>query len=199
MSDPGIRAVKLFDFDATALSRDPRTVFTRLHIYRATVIDFVSEGGQHWTEFARTFEMSGPTFAWPSVFSFQPEATTLAIGFGNVIEAMIQFQPQKTVLCPNGQRGPTTYVTFLEVAPWNRADHEARRFGGLGTLLLQYASARTFAAGQGGALGLHSLPEAAGFYKTVGFASYDCPNEHHELYLELNEDRAHEFRSLGGF
>ncbi len=199
MIDPGIRAVKLFDFDATSLSRDEGIVGVRLHIYRATSIEFVIPAARHWVECAASFGVSGPAFAWPSVYSFHPEATILAVGFGPVLEAMVQFQSQKTVNCPGTRHGPITYVSFLEVAPWNRTDDPGRKFGGLGTLMLQYVSARTFAGGEGGALGLHSLPAAVGFYQRLGFVPHGCPNEHHELYLELDERKAHALRALGGF
>ena len=60
---------------------------------------------------------------------------------------------------------PLLYVEYLEVAPWNsRLLTPFPRFGGVGTRLFEAAVRVSQSLGFDGRVGLHSLPQAAGFY-----------------------------------
>jgi hypothetical protein len=196
--------VGLFEFDASALRRTDLSKASRMVISRETDCPRLGFASSAWADYAKVENVPSPTFSWPSVFSFHPTATTLSLTrYDDVavkleFEAVVQFYPEWIVRCPFRPRVPTTYVTFLEVAPWNRKGPR-QQFGGLGALLLQYVSARSFAGGQDGSLGLHSVAAAAGFYERLGFMSLDCPNEYHELYWVLSADKALALRARGGF
>lgn len=76
---------------------------------------------------------------------------------------MIETQWHYSVLA-EGQ--PLVYIEALSVAPWNRARQQGlRRFNRVGTELLNFSRMRSEALGYGGRVGLHSLPEAEGFYE----------------------------------
>ncbi len=158
----------------------------------------------HWLECLQSaWAQSDPQtttahFFWPAVFSFNKDAVCLVLRNGANDHAAMQLRENHHVQCVRGQRGPLVYVSFLEIAPWNRADFARRQFHGLGSLLLQLASAWSVDRGLGGAVGLHALHDAIPFYEKLGFSAIDCPNEHHELYFELDAASASRFRQRGG-
>jgi hypothetical protein len=63
------------------------------------------------------------------------------------------------------QPGNVVYVDYLEAAPWNlRAFASQPRFLGVGTVLIVDAIRLSMEMQLGGAVGLHSLPQAERFY-----------------------------------
>lgn len=61
---------------------------------------------------------------------------------------------------------PLLFVHFLATAPWiDRTIATVPRYVGAGTLLLRAAVERSYDLGYKGRIGLHSLPQAEGFYK----------------------------------
>jgi hypothetical protein len=137
-------------------------------------------------------------FNWPAVFAFNPDAISLILINGGNIHAAMQLRENHKVRCVSGHRGPLVYVSFLEIAPWNRTGHPRRQFSGLGSLMLELASHWSMERGQGGALGLYALPDAVPFYLKLDFAAVPCPNEHNELYFEMDGQSATGFRKRGG-
>ena len=140
-------------------------------------------------------------FHWPAVFNRNPGASTFVLHSGDkpeTVEAMVQVRDNCFVPCDRGSRGPLAYVGFIEVAPWNATGRLERRFYGLGTFLVLIVSAMAVNRGASGGVGLHSLPDAAGFYQRLGFTAVDCLNEYKELYLELSDARALELRKKNG-
>ena len=76
----------------------------------------------------------------------------------------VEARPRPAVLTPGES---VLYVDYLESAPWNlKAPGHPKRFGTVGTALLLDAIAVSLDAGLGGRIGLHSLDQAAGFYKS---------------------------------
>lgn len=63
------------------------------------------------------------------------------------------------------------YVEYVESAPWNLSIYAGAnaRFGGVGESLIAAARQASLENGWEGRLGLHSLPEARGFYESLGF------------------------------
>ena len=84
------------------------------------------------------------------------------------------------------QRYPLVYVEALASAPWNRLALEQPPFlRGVGRMLLLFARQRSLALGYGGRVGLHSLPEAEGFYRRLQVPDYGAdPEKEGLVYFE---------------
>lgn len=141
-----------------------------------------------------SLEHGRPTsqFNWVSVFNFDiaTNALTLVLDVRGAAQTLMHVRVGHIVRCDAGARRPLVYVGFLETAPWNRSRSADRQFRGLGPIMLGIACELSFQAGHEGRIGLHSLETAEEFYRKFGFRSVDCPNEFHELYLELDEPAA---------
>jgi len=69
--------------------------------------------------------------------------------------------PRRARLCD----GILVYVDYLEIAPWNlKGAVDPPRFLGVGTVLMAEAVRISVVEGFDGRVGLHSLPQAEGFY-----------------------------------
>jgi GNAT superfamily N-acetyltransferase len=143
----------------------------------------------NWCDWLKT-RQEVPAFEWESVAAFRNSDPILILHQAASVEALMQIKEDFAVPCPLGARNRLTYVSFLEVAPWNRTTSKGRRFKGIGALMLRFAAQRSRQLGFEGRLGLHSLHTAEAFYRQLGFVEVDCPNEYHELYLELSADAA---------
>ena len=79
------------------------------------------------------------------------------------------------------------YVEYLAVAPWNRrAIQLPPRFAGCGSGMISVAIERSRVLGLGGAIALHSLPGASGFYTRLGLADLGLdPSENGLQYFEM--------------
>ena len=88
----------------------------------------------------------------------------------------------------DGQRGQhLVYVEFVENAPWNRAELFAPpRYRGVGSILVRAAIALSEESEFHGRIGLHSLPQANGFYaNTCGMTDLGTdPNREGLRYFE---------------
>ena len=86
------------------------------------------------------------------------------------------------------------YVYFLETAPWNLLIPilEPRPlFLGVGTNLIVTCARFSIISGTEGRVGLHSLPQAMGFYERLGFENMGEDMDHEGLcYMELSPERA---------
>ena len=90
------------------------------------------------------------------------------------------------------------YLEFVSTAPWNRPDlTEKPIFRGVGLNMVRAAVELSLSEGFRGRIGLHSLPQAARFYRTVcGMADLGADTSHHDLvYFEMTEAQATKFRS----
>lgn len=94
------------------------------------------------------------------------------------------------------QRLPVVYVDYLAVAPWNRIQlQDPPRLRNLGTIMLGAAVEVSRLAGFEGRCGLHSLPQAEGFYRRIGMRDLGVDNEYQELrYFEFDAAGAACFR-----
>jgi GNAT superfamily N-acetyltransferase len=165
---------------------------------RATAISDMSlvvEVQAHW-ETAST----GSTFHWPAVLARNLDAQMLALHDGTGIEDVLAFLQCRfggDVACGSHVRQNVAYVTFVEVAPSCR-NKNLTKFKALGSLAIAMASGLARQTASRGALGLHAVESAAGFYRRLGFVNFDCLNEYKELYFELSSERAREVRSKHG-
>lgn len=90
---------------------------------------------------------------------------------------------------------PLVYVVYLATAPWNlRALVGQPRFAGVGHVLLHAAIQMSLDNDFKGRIGLHSLPQAEGFYERNGFQCLGVDPKKEDLkYYELSPQAASEF------
>ena len=92
------------------------------------------------------------------------------------------------------------YVEFVENAPWNRAElFDPPRYRGVGSILIRAAVALSEELEFHGRIGLHSLPQANGFYaNTCGMTDLGADPEHDGLrYFEITPEQARAFIAKG--
>lgn len=94
-------------------------------------------------------------------------------------------------------RSSLIYVEYLETAPWNNPDFtrpKKPRYGSVGTHLLMDAVRYSVESDLNGRVGLHSLPEAVGFYRKRGM-TLKIPFDRTKEYLPyLEYDGYHDVR-----
>ncbi|MEO0647184.1 MAG: GNAT family N-acetyltransferase [Cyanobacteria bacterium J06650_10] len=92
----------------------------------------------------------------------------------------------------SGQR--IVYVASLAVAPWNRKRvQRPPRFRTVGSVLLEFSRLRSVQLGYDGCVGLHSSPDAEGFYERCNMMRLDPdpddfidPDEKQLTYFEYS-------------
>ena len=101
----------------------------------------------------------------------------------------------------DGQTGQhLVYVEFVENAPWNRPElFDPPRYRGVGSILIRAAVALSEEWEFHGRIGLHSLPQANGFYaNTCGITDLGSDPGHGGLrYFEMTPDQARAFIAKG--
>jgi hypothetical protein len=94
------------------------------------------------------------------------------------------------------------YVVFLENAPWNRSElSKPQRFMGVGSILMRAAIELSKEQGFQGRIGLHSLPQANGFYAnkcSMTDMGIDPQNKEGLRYFEMTPEQAEAFLKKGG-
>jgi hypothetical protein len=98
---------------------------------------------------------------------------------------------------------PIVYIDYLEVAPWNwplSSIGRRPRYKGIGSLLFTQAVRQSFAEEFRGRVGLHSLPQAEEFYRTVlGMTAVERDSAKQNLmYFELTREQARLLLQMGG-
>lgn len=96
---------------------------------------------------------------------------------------------------PSEAGKPLVYIVYLAVAPWNlRVVAQQPRFTGVGMVLLNAAIQLSLDAEFKGRVGLHSLPQAEGFYERQGLQCLGVdPDKEGLNYYELSPQAASEF------
>lgn len=97
---------------------------------------------------------------------------------------------------PSQQGKPLVYVDYLEVAPWNRPDlGQAVRYRGVGSALITAAIELSEQEGFQGRIGLHSLPQADGFYQRCGMTDLGLGHAPYQdlRYFEMTPAQATAF------
>src|SRR5713101_458825 len=93
------------------------------------------------------------------------------------------------------------YVSFVENAPWNRKElFNPPRYRGVGTILMRAAIELSKELEFKGRIGLHSLPQANGFYANVcGMTDLGPDAAYQDLrYFEMTPNQAEAFVEKGG-
>jgi hypothetical protein len=96
---------------------------------------------------------------------------------------------------------PMVYVSYLEVAPWNRRDvpGDVQRFRPVGAILMRAAIAYSREQGFKGRIGLHSLPQSNDWYANkCGMADLGMDAGCQNLrYFEMTPEIADAFERKG--
>lgn len=89
------------------------------------------------------------------------------------------------------------YLKYLETAPWNLAVNEISqtpKFSGVGRQLMEVGVRLSEALDFRGRIGLHSLPQAEGFYRYCGMTEVGKDPQYENLrYFEMTEEQAEAF------
>lgn len=88
------------------------------------------------------------------------------------------------------------YIEFVENAPWNRPElAKPPLYRGIGSVLVRAAIELSKQEEFKGRIGLHSLPQANGFYaNTCGMTDLGTDVDYHNLrYFEMSSDQAEAF------
>ena len=100
-----------------------------------------------------------------------------------------------------GQKGQhLVYVLFIESAPWNRPElFSPQQYRGVGSILIRAAVELSEELEFHGRIGLHSLPQADGFYvNTCGMTDLGADPGHQGLrYFEMTPEQAQAFIAKG--
>ena len=100
-----------------------------------------------------------------------------------------------------GQKGEhLVYVQYVENAPWNRPElFNPPRYRGVGSILIRAAVALSQELEFHGRIGLHSLPQANGFYgNTCGTTDLGADSDQQGLhYFEMTPEQTRAFIAKG--
>ena len=127
-------------------------------------------------------------------------------GFGLICGGLTQgmmFVDTTTKRCRvESQRGRNlVYVEFVEDAPWNRKELvDSPRYRGVGTTMIRAAIDLSTDLEFHGRIGLHSLPQANGFYaNTCGMTDLGADPDYESSlrYFEMTSEQAQAFITKG--
>ena len=92
---------------------------------------------------------------------------------------------------------PLVYVDYVETAPWNAREFTNQpQYKSVGSILLEAAVRASLNESFGGRVGLHSLPQADGFYAGCGMTLLGTEHRNGPLnYFEFTRDAAAKFIS----
>ena len=169
--------------------------FGLLDFCKVDSVTYLQENQEQWSHWGLHHGHPRPMFNWIAVHNFHsgPQRFIFCLDRSETTsgaEALMLVTAGHVVQCEAGPRPPLVCINFLEVAPWNQLAAKNRLFSGLGPILVRMAADLSLQRGYGGCVGLHSVAAAEEFYLRLGFWGHHCPNEYHELYVELGEDGA---------
>lgn len=145
---------------------------------------------RHWNWRKKTEEFQG-MLAW-SGFSIVCDGLTQGMMFVDTTMKRCRI---------DSQRGKhLVYVEYVENAPWNRKElFDPPRYRGVGSLLIRAAVALSEDLELHGRIGLHSLPQANGFYANkCGMTDLGADPGYHDLrYFEMTSEQARTFIAKG--
>jgi hypothetical protein len=123
--------------------------------------------------------------------------STFAVVANNVNQGMMRVELNESCRLASQSGKPLVYIEYLEVAPWNWPSAVPQHFRGVGTALVSAAIDLSCDEGFEGRIGLHSLPQAEGFYRDVcGMSDLGKdPNYHDLTYFEMTAEQAANFNN----
>ncbi|MFM9966341.1 MAG: GNAT family N-acetyltransferase [Planctomycetaceae bacterium] len=119
---------------------------------------------------------------------------SFAIEFGELTQGLMIVTSGKRSRIEVGEKRELIYVDYVEVAPWNRNGWKPQRlFASIGSVFVRVAIDFSFDRGFEGRIGLHSLPQADGFYRRMGLLDLGPDTDYDDLrYFEMTSTRAHQ-------
>lgn len=116
---------------------------------------------------AKAGEKEHSHWDWAVKFdAFVGQGMFIAIERSGLMEGLMFLRFDKVARLATQEAQPLVYVDYLEVAPWNVVWlNPTPRYKGVGRLLFQAALQISRERGWEGRVGLHSLPQAEGFYR----------------------------------
>lgn len=94
------------------------------------------------------------------------------------------------------------YVDLVATAPWNRdhPDGTSPHYEGVGVSLVTQAIFHSQTCGFGGRVGLHSIPDAQGFYRRCGMTELEADRQYgHMVYFESTPEQSQLFLDKWAF
>lgn len=119
------------------------------------------------------------------------------VSHGNSVEAIMECRLLHFSREPSQANQPAVYVNHVAVAPWNRNQiQNPRSIAKLGDLMIATAVSLSIDEGFSGRIGLHSIPQAEGFYQNCGMSDLGPDNNYEGLrYFEFTSSQAAAFIS----
>lgn len=145
---------------------------------------------RHW-DWRRKVEALQEMLAYPG-FSIVCDGLTQGMMIVDTTTKRCRIDSQK------GQH--LVYVNFVENAPWNRAElFDPPRYRGVGSILIRAAVTLSDEWEFHGRIGLHSLPQANGFYaNSCGMTDLGTDSDYEGLrYFEMTPEQARAFIAKG--
>lgn len=137
---------------------------------------------------------------WPEkvlAFSGQLGFASFALTAAGCTQGMMFVNLMKSARLSDQKGKSLVYVELIATAPWNRSGLcSAARFKGVGRILIAAAVSLSFEEEFGGRIGLHSLPQAATWYRDIGMTDMGADVGHQGMhYFEMTEVQARQFLS----
>ena len=145
---------------------------------------------RHWNWRKKVVALQG-MLAYPG-FSIVCDGLTQGMMIVDTVKKRCRLDSQK------GQH--LVYLKFVETAPWNRGElFDPPRYRGIGSILIRAAVTLSEESEFHGRIGLHSLPQANGFYaNTCGMTDLGAdPNYEGLRYFEMTPEQARAFVAKG--
>ena len=118
---------------------------------------------------------------------------TYALECKNTLQGLMLVNLGKLCQLSSQKNRPLVYIEFLTVAPWNRSQlYTNPSYKYIGNVLIAVAISLSLEEEYMGRIGLHSLPQAAGFYEDkVGMKNLGPDKSHKDLnYYEMTPEQA---------
>lgn len=164
-----------------------------LHFFQLPTADQTSE---KWVETQGNFGVQDKHWDWRKKSAFAPKSNHLVFSLLNAseVEAAMMLLFSKNSRQPGAPKS-IVYVDYVAVAPWNRKPiQDPQRFKHLGTVMLGVAIQTSIRDGRDGLCGLHSLPQAEGFYRKIGMTDFGIDSAYSSLrYFEFSAQAAKNF------
>jgi len=164
-----------------------------LHFFQLPAADQTQD---KWIETLGDYGVQDYRWDWRNKCSIAPASNRIIYSLLNAAEV----EAAMMLLLGKISRDPSTplpivYVDYVAVAPWNRKPiQQPQRFKNLGTVMLGVAVGASIRDGHDGRCGLHSLPQAEGFYRKIGMSDFGPDAGYSSLrYFEFSAQAARNF------
>lgn len=181
--------------------RDETGALIPAELYHAILPRHIDQHEQHWKPLLIARGEEHSHWDWRekiASFASQLRYQTYALECQSMVQGLMIVNTIKYCRLPPHKNKHLVYVEYLEAAPWNRSTPlMATTYKGVGTVLIAAAIQLSIDEGNGGRIGLHSLPQADAFYRDrcqMSDLGPDHSYPHYPLrYFEMTETQAANF------